>query len=214
MQTFPAARPTAGFTLVEMCVLFGLIGAITAFAVPTFSAYQRRQDAREQAQYVSDTLDQARTLAIKESNPYIVLFESDGSLTVIDDDDGDWETDAGELQRTIRPPAAHGGVGPWQTGSPAASPVPEDEDAGITSIPNGGVTFPEDEVREMPGIGFTTQGFPISLPPTVTDPPGAPGSGAGTYYITDNDDAVYAATLLPLGGTRLRLYRPSIGDWH
>jgi type II secretory pathway pseudopilin PulG len=213
MQPLRATRAVAGFTLVEMCVLFGLIGALTAFAVPTFNAYQRRQDARTQAQHMSDTLAGARALAIKEGNPYLVLFETDGSVTVIDDDDGDFQTDGGELVRTIPLPPGHEGVGPWQTGAPAAAPVPEDVDAGYAAIPDGGVTFPDDLVRAQPGIGFNSQGFPIKLPEALGDPPGDPGTGSGSFYATDNDDVVYAATLLPLGGTRVRIFRPSIGDW-
>jgi hypothetical protein len=178
-------------------------------------AYQKRQDARSYAQFVSDTLADARTLAIKEGNPYIVLFEPDGSLTVIDDDDADFQTDVGlELVRAMRPPdGAHPDVGPWQTGSPTAPVVPEDA-ADFPDIPNGGVTFPEDVVRAQPGIGFSTQGFPIELPAVLGGPAGAPGTGAGSFYVTDNDDVVYAATLLPLGATRMRVFRPSLGDWY
>ncbi len=215
MPPLRATRPDSGFTLVEVAVIFGLIAVMTVLAVPSLIAYQRRQDAREHAQRVSDTLDSARSLAIKEGNPYLVLFEPDGSLTIIDDDDGDFVTDGGEVTRTIPPPPGmHPDVSPWQTGSPAAAPVPEDDAAGITAIPDGGVTFPDDVVRGQPGIGFNSQGFPISLPPALGDPAGAPGSGSGSFYVTDNDEVIYAATMLPLGGTRLRVFRPSMGDWY
>jgi hypothetical protein len=44
--------------------------------------------------------------------------------------------------------------------------------------------------------------------------PGTPGGGQGTYYVTDNQDVVYAATVLPLGTTRVRIWRPGSGDWY
>jgi type II secretory pathway pseudopilin PulG len=212
MRRSASPPPDAGFTLVELAVIFGLIGFLAMLAVPSLISYQRRQDAREQAQFAADTLEGARALAIQEGNPYIVLFEADGSLTVIDDDDGDFATDAGEVTRTMVPPQGNPEVGPWQTGSPSAAVVPED--IALGTIPDGGVTFPDDVVRGQPGIGFNPQGFPISLPVALGGPPGAPGTGAGSLYITDNDDVTYAATLLPLGGTRVRLFRPSLGDWY
>ncbi len=64
-----------------------------------------------------------------------------------------------------------------------------------------------------PAIVFTVQGLPVSMPAFVTGPIGAPGSGQGTYYVTDNTDVVYAASLSPLGATKLRVFRPTIGDW-
>jgi type II secretory pathway pseudopilin PulG len=208
----PHRKREAGFTLIELAVIFGLIGFMTMLAAPSMISYQRRQDAREWAQFVADTLEGARALAIKEGNPYIVLFEPSGNLTVIDDDDGDFATDAGEATRTLSHPPGNADVAPWATGSPAAAVVPEDSAFG--SIPDGGITFPDDVVRGQPGIGFNARGFPISLPVALGGPAGAPGTGAGSLYVTDNDEVTYAATLLPLGGTRVRLFRPSLGDWY
>lgn len=203
-----------GFTLVEIAVVLGLIGVMLAITIPNITAYQRRQDARSHAQRVADALASARALAIKEGNPYYVLIQSNGSLQIVDDDDGDYQADGGEATSTIGYAA---GSDPKVTyygalaRPPAATRVPED---GGGAIPDTGTTFPDDPVSGLPAIGFTARGFPVSLPPAIGDPPGAVGSGAGSYYVTDNREVVYAATVLPLGGTRVRVYRPTLGDWH
>ncbi len=43
--------------------------------------------------------------------------------------------------------------------------------------------------------------------------PGNPGSGAGTFYVTDNNKTVYAVALLPLGGVRVRVLDSSTNTW-
>ncbi len=208
-------RNQAGFTLIEMAVVFGLIGLLVAMAAPNLTAYFRRQDARSQAQHVANMLAQARSLALREGNLYLVLFDAvDGTFQIVDDDNSNCQVDSGELVKDVGLlPGLKDGVGVWQTGAPAASPVPEDDDA---SIPSPGVTFPNDPVRSQPGIAFTAQGFPRELPSAIpcTSAPGTPGGGQGSYYVTDNQDVVYAATLLPLGTTRVRIWRPAIGDWY
>jgi type II secretory pathway pseudopilin PulG len=199
---------------VEIAVVLGLIGVFLAITIPSLGAYQRRQDARRHAQRIADTLGSARALAIKEGNPYYVLFQTNGSLQIVDDDDGDYQADGGEVTSTLGYAA---GSDPKVTyygalaGPPTATQVPED---GGGAIPDTGTTFPDDPVSGLPGVGFTARGFPVSLPPVIGDPPGAVGSGSGSYYVTDNRDVVYAATVLPLGGIRVRVFRPSLGDWH
>ncbi len=209
-------RAQAGVTLVELAVVVALMGFLAAMAAPSLSAYFRRQDARSQAQYVADVLSQARALAIREGNPYMVLFDPvDGTFQIVDDDDADFQVDGGEVTKDVpvRQPGMKTDVNVWQAGAPAADPVPEDP-AAFPAIPSPGVTFPDDVVRSQPGIAFNTQGFPISLPAAIGGPPGAPGSGQGSYYVTDNDQVVYAATLLPLGSTRVRIWRPALTDWY
>ena len=39
-------------------------------------------------------------------------------------------------------------------------------------------------------------------------------SGAGSYYVTDGHEQIYAVTLLPFGGVRARAWRPATGDWY
>ena len=202
-----------GMTLIELAVVFGLIALVAALAVPSLSAYQRRQTARTQAQLVANTLAEVRTLAIREGNPYYLHIQADGDLVIVDDDDGDFQADVGELQRTVEPFLGEDPVTLYNVvaGPPSANAVPED---GGGAIPAAGVTFPVDAVTGDPGLAFNSRGFPISMPAVIGGAPGALGSGAGSYYVTDNNDVTYTVTLSPLGATRLRVYRPGINDWY
>jgi type II secretory pathway pseudopilin PulG len=212
-----------GFTMIEIAVIVAIISFLVAVAVPNLTAYQRRQDARSQAQHIANTLSEARELAIKEGNPYFVQFLANGNLRVVDDDDDDQQWDAGtEFERIVTPiPNMDASVSQYVPGtSPAVSTVVPEEvgnpnpgNPNQDPIPAEGITFPIDAVSGDPGIVFTVQGLPVSMPTVVAGPVGAPGSGQGTYYVTDNTDVVYAVTLSPLGATKLRVFRPTIGDW-
>jgi prepilin-type N-terminal cleavage/methylation domain-containing protein len=202
-----------GFGLIELVVVSAVMALLLALAVPSFADYQRRQQARSHVQRIADALSQARSLAIKEGNPYFVLFTDTGTVRVVDDDNGDYQIGAGEITADVDYAAGtsaqvtyYGAI----AGPPSATAVPED---GGGTIPATGTTFPDDPASGFPAVGFTAQGFPVSLPAVIGNPPGDPGTGSGSYYVTDNDDVVYATTLLPLGGVRVRAFRPSIGDW-
>ncbi len=204
-----------GFSLIEIAVVIAIMGIAALLAVPQMIAYKRRQDAREYVQTVADALGNARALAVKEGNPYFVRFDTtNGNLLVVDDDDGDFAIDAGEIQRTItKPVGGHLDISLYNlvASPPAATTVPED---GGGPIPAVGMTFPNDPVASQPGIAFDVRGFPLSMPAVVGGNPGPPGSGIGSYYVTDNNDVVYAVTLSALGATRMRIFRSTIGDWY
>jgi prepilin-type N-terminal cleavage/methylation domain-containing protein len=206
-------RREDGVTLLEIMVVVALVAVFAVLALPSISAYKRRQDAREHTQRVAGMIANARSLAVKEGNPYFVLVDPNtGNLQIVDDDNGDWQITGGELTTTVTYTAgAHPDVTLYnlRPSPPAATLVPEE---GPGPIPGSGTSFPTD-VSGTPGVGFTSQGFPVSLPTVVGGNPGAPGTGQGSYYVTDNANVVYAMTLLPLGGIRVRVYRPQTNDW-
>lgn len=199
-----------GFTLIEFAIILGIIGVLTAFVAPSFQAYARRKDARRHVQRIASVLQEARSQAVRQGNNFIILFDSGapGQIRLIDDDDNDWQEGAGEVARVIGwQMGSHPGVTSYANSAtpPAANAVPED---GGGAIPAGGTSFPIDAISGLPAVGFTPQGVPVDL-----GTPANWGSGAGTYYITDSVQTVYAATLLPLGGVRVRVFRPGLGDW-
>ena len=77
--------------------------------------------------------------------------------------------------------------------------------ADLSALANG-TTFPT--FAGSPAVGFTPRGIPVDLNNTTT-----PGSGAGAFYITDNNKTVYATVLLPLGGIRVRVLDPIQNNW-
>jgi prepilin-type N-terminal cleavage/methylation domain-containing protein len=204
-----------GFTLLEIVIVVALISFMTALAAPRFIAYQQRQDARTMIQRVSGVISNARAEAIRRGNNQFVLldFPANGVARVVDDTNNDWAVSVGETTRDVSLVSGLSNeISRWSVvpGPPPSSPVPEDG----ALMPSGGTSFPVDAATAAPGVGFTPRGFPVSLPAMVGGPSGPLGSGAGTYYVTDNDTLVYAATLLPLGGTRVRGYRPVTDDWY
>jgi prepilin-type N-terminal cleavage/methylation domain-containing protein len=208
-------RDEKGFTLIEIAVVLGVVALLVAVTVPNITAYMTRQEARGRAQQIADAIGTARSSAIREGNNYFVLFHapSTGSVTIVDDDNNDWQVSTGETVTVIdRDAWTDANVTPYGelSSPPAATRVPEDTPGTIpTSSPSIGATFPVDGGSGNPAVGFNSRGVPVDLnSPTVW------GSGQGSFYVTDNDQAVYAVTLLPLGGTRLRAYRPDDGVWY
>lgn len=218
----PGRSAQAGFTLIEIAIVIAIVGILAGFAVSGLSAYQQRQDARGHAQRLQNLFAEARDLAMKEGNNYFILFDTPGTgdLTIVDDDNNDSGI-------TLTPPAEvvkqilfadlrmSDVVSQYVPGtSPALTTVVPEEIgvAGKDPVPATGMTFPIDPVSGSPGIVFTPRGFPVSMPTALGGALGGPGSGRGSYYVTDNAETVYAVTLSPLGSTRLRAHRPMMAS--
>jgi prepilin-type N-terminal cleavage/methylation domain-containing protein len=200
----------SGFTLIEFAITFAIIGILAVFATISMDTFFRRGQARKHTQKIASVLEEARSQAIRQGNNYIVLFDfgAAGQVRVIDDDDNNWQQNGAEVTRLIRwDQGVRAGVTSYGNSAtpPAANVVPED---GAGAIPGAGTTFAIDGVSGLPAVGFTPQGIPVALA-TPTDW----STGAGSYYITDSVNTVYAVTLLPLGGVRVRVYRANNGTW-
>ncbi|MFQ5698118.1 MAG: Tfp pilus assembly protein FimT/FimU [Myxococcota bacterium] len=201
-------RRTEGFTMLEILIVVALIAVMTAMAAPRFVAFQRRQDARDMVQRVAGILGDTRAEAIRKGNNQFLLFDIPGVGRVrwVDDVNNDWQLSPGEtsrdidLTRNLSPTVSRYGA---VVGPPPAAGVPEEG-----ALPPGGISFPIDPATAAPAVGFTSRGLPVSIPAGALLVP------AGSYYVTDNISQVYAATLLPLGGMRVRGFRPASNDWY
>jgi prepilin-type N-terminal cleavage/methylation domain-containing protein len=202
-------RSKDGVTLIELVIVVAIIAVLIGISVPTMGRHFRRQDARHHAQKIASAIQDARSRAVKEGNNYFLHFDfgGQGQVRIVDDDDNNWALNGTEQV----------GMVTWELGSdpqvtrygatagpPPANTVPED---GGGAIPATGYTLPTDATL-LPAIGFNTRGIPVALTTT-----GDWSSGFGSYYVTDNGSTVYAITVLPLGGVRVRVYEPGTANW-
>lgn len=204
-------RSERGVTLIEIAIVIAIVAILTALTAPSLNRYFRRQDARQHTQRIASALQNARSKAVKEGNNYFVLFDAGGvlgQLRIVDDDNNDWQEGGGEDAVVVQwDPGSDPAVTTYGAvaGPPPANTVPED---GGGAVPGTGTTLPIDPVTALPAVGFNPRGIPVALAS-----PGDWSSGSGSYYITDNDQMVYAVTLLPLGGVRVRGYQQGTGQW-
>jgi prepilin-type N-terminal cleavage/methylation domain-containing protein len=142
-------RSERGFSLVEVLVVVGLIGILSAISVPVFIESNSRNALWTGAEQIGATIRSARFRAISQNTPYRVTFNCPA---------------ANELRTLI------------VTGDPA---VDDDEgrcaqtlegDTGVIELPTGVVYDTEDATAlHVTGRGtFTANGAAIPLTITVT----------------------------------------------
>ena len=218
-----------GFTLMETVIVLVIIGVLSAMAAPMVLRYRLVEDARAHANMVARALTEARSQAMAAGNPTFLLFDDPNNAVaaipaadgrprfalMVDDLDGNGQLTAGENTLNFHPKdwlaAQVTGYGQGGTQPFGNAPLsPEDAIGGqLQDLGNIAATFPLDPTTNVPAVGFNSQGVPVALAtPTQW------GTGAGAYYVTDNDRTVYAVILLPLGGVRVRVLSPQEGNWH
>ncbi len=241
----------AGFTLIETLLVLAMVGILVAIAVPNFSRYQTREQAKTEVTRVAGFLREARARAIKEGIGHIVVFIPDDAsyssppgntdvpqnivARMIRDTDGDWRETTGELAINLTSdivfnepaPIANGnGTGVTRYGRGVATPMSTSSlvrtddkftngGATLTSVTfaqNAGASFYRDPTitglpgSQFPAVAFTPRGVAVRTTATASI-----GSGAGSFYITDNQNAVYAASVSPLGEVRVTAL--SMNQW-
>ena len=222
-----SGRAQTGFTMIEMAIVLAMIGVIVAIAVPSFDRYRSLEEAKETATEIAAALRRARSLAVKEGVPYLVIFNPNqsgaaipapnppvdpGALArVVRDANADSRETGGETVFEIIPQRmASFGVTPYRGPGihPAAPRIGTDVQGGTLNGIAEGANFPIDGTTGVPAVAFTPRGVAVPLGALQNL-----GAGAGSYYVTDNNHAVFAATVGPLGAVRIRAYSPGANAW-
>ena len=226
-----------GWTLMEAMIVVAIIGSLSMMTVPMMARYRLVEDTRAHANMIARAINEARSQAMAAGNPTFLLFDDPDNpnaaipqpqanrfALLVNDLDSNGQLNAGDTARNFQekdglanevtgyglrpvPPFPNAPLAPEDpiagSGNPVCAPCVQIGDL------NGAATFPRDPTTNAPAIGFNSQGIPVALAtPTQW------GTGAGAYYVTDNDRNVYAVIVLPLGGLRVRVLSIAQGDWH
>jgi len=225
-----------GFTLIETLLVLAIVGALVAFAVPNFTRYRNREDAKSEAMQIAGALREARARAMKDGVPYIVVFSPNPADAVPagnppiqlntvarlvrdanrDNREGPGETAINVVRQRLPNSTVvnygSGGVQPF-SGAPLVGTDAQNAGATLATVGNG-ANFFRDPVStavatQYPAVGFTTRGVAVRLTDT-----GTIGSGRGSFYITDGQNAIYAASVGPLGEVRVSTWNSATGNWN
>ncbi|MBF0103485.1 MAG: GspH/FimT family pseudopilin [Desulfobacterales bacterium] len=70
-----------GFTMVELVIIFSIIGVLSVIAVPNILIWQQQANLRSETLRLYSVLQTARSVALKESRRVCVNFSLDGAPT-------------------------------------------------------------------------------------------------------------------------------------
>jgi prepilin-type N-terminal cleavage/methylation domain-containing protein len=219
------SRRRAGFTVIEVMVVVGIIAVFAALAIPSWRQYQANLQLRAAARTVANAYSYARSHALATGNRHVVVFAVDPGnpndvcgnaiqdvqgnpvpVIVYEDLDDDCCFDAAELRQSERAvPGVSWGVTPAPPAGPPASP----QDVGGGDYTTGS-SFAEPDGSDAAWVAFEPDGIPLAFNAACNL--GTTGTGAGAIYLT-NGNRNYAVVLNPLGTGNVERFDPAENQW-
>jgi prepilin-type N-terminal cleavage/methylation domain-containing protein len=218
-------RRSAGFTLLELMVVLGIVAVMVAIALPGFTRYSATESAKSRAQRVAAALREARMRALKDGIPYLVILnptatvidpplpDQSSQLTlariVRDSDNVPGESKDDTLAINVNVDVDSTGVRAYTPGTDTRDDAEEPEmnpAGGALSRLQQGSSFP-DGPDPTSIAAFNARGMPYQY-----DDRNSVATGTGGYYVSDGNHAVYGAVMGPLGEVRI-LALDGGGEW-
>ena len=220
-------RERDGWTLIEILTILAIVGVMSTMAVASLRGYSRREDIRRAARSVASLLETARSEAITTGRMTWVVFKEPVNGVAAPFADGQFAALIRDADNDLQPTAADSvtviNLPPGPSGDTYLYDVSKAPYGGVTlptmdeskDIPDGtlantvdGTTFNVDLFLQVPTVGFSPQGFPVKVQGALD-----PGSGSGAVYLSDNDAAVVAILVQPLGQVRTLVWDNATGKW-
>src|SRR5690606_4600261 len=215
-------RRRAGFSMLEIVVVVGIIALLAAIGGPQLQQLIANQRVKSAARSIADAFLLARSEAIRTGNAHIVFLSADGdpldgsaigaeprtgiwpALVLNDGGPGEWNCEIEDTDPAVGIPPETGVA--WGYTFADGVRAPGDDTA---VDPAAGTTF---EYRGNPakGVLFRGDGIPLTFDDDCTL--GTIGSGGGAVYVT-NGVRDYAVVLSPLGAVRVHAYDAGAKAW-
>jgi len=219
-------RNRAGYTLVEIGITLVILSIALLVAVPRLNRASENGELRDTALALDGAIENARSEAIRTGDIQLFFLFQDAEGNGLQDANGnpvpiaivnDGAPGSPRQNCRIDPGEKVTTVGTAEDMKMADSVAPPPATAAANARDNGqgnaaanGSSFVDASGSEATWVMFRPDGSPVSFDANCNV--GALGSGAGTFYLK-NEDRAYAVSLSAMGTVAIARFNEATGLW-